>query len=167
MTRDLNLNLLQARRSFLGRSACGLGATALGSLLADESVAAPAIPRQIAPKAKRVIFLYMAGGPSHLETFDYRPKLAELGGKTMPESFTKGQPIAQLQGKKLTCMAPQHPFQKYGESGIEMTNVFPQLATVAGISGATILGEGSVVSILDIHSLIRAAHVLTTALASG
>ena len=131
MTRDLNLNLLQARRSFLGRSACGLGATALGSLLADESVAAPAIPRQIAPKAKRVIFLYMAGGPSHLETFDYRPKLAELGGKTMPESFTEGQPIAQLQGKKLTCMAPQHPFQKYGESGIEMTNVFPQLATVA------------------------------------
>ena len=131
MTRDLNLNLLQARRSFLGRSACGLGATALGSLLADESVAAPAIPRQIAPKAKRVIFLYMAGGPSHLETFDYRPKLAELGGKTMPESFTKGQPIAQLQGKKLTCMAPQHPFQKYGESGIEMTNMFPQLATVA------------------------------------
>jgi hypothetical protein len=131
MTRDLNLKLLQARRSFLGRSACGLGATALGSLLADESVAAPAIPRQIAPKAKRVIFLYMAGGPSHLETFDYRPKLAELGGKTMPESFTKGQPIAQLQGKKLTCMAPQHPFQKYGESGIEMTNVFPQLATVA------------------------------------
>ena len=131
MTRDLNLNLLQARRSFLGRSACGLGATALGSLLADDSVAAPAIPRQIAPKAKRAIFLYMAGGPSHLETFDYRPKLAELGGKAMPESFTKGQPIAQLQGKKLTCMAPQHPFQKYGESGIEMTNVFPQLATVA------------------------------------
>ena len=131
MTHDLNLNLLQARRSFLGRSACGLGATALGSLLADESVAAPSIPRQIAPKAKRVIFLYMAGGPSHLETFDFRPKLAELGGKAMPESFTKGQPIAQLQGKKLTCMAPQHPFQKYGESGIEMTNVFPQLATVA------------------------------------
>lgn len=131
MTRDLNLNLLPARRSFLGRSACGLGATALGSLLADESLAAPSIPQQIAPKAKRVIFLYMAGGPSHLETFDYRPKLAELGGKAMPESFTKGQPIAQLQGKKLTCMAPQHPFRKYGESGIEMTNVFPQLATVA------------------------------------
>jgi len=55
----------------------------------------------VAPKAKRVIFLYMAGGPSHLETFDYRPQLAKLHGQPMPESFTKGQPIAQLQGKKL------------------------------------------------------------------
>ena len=52
-------------------------------------------------KAKRVIFLCMAGGPSHLETFDYKPKLDELNGKAMPESFTKGQPIAQLQGKEL------------------------------------------------------------------
>jgi hypothetical protein len=87
--------------------------------------------RQTAPKAKRVIFLYMAGGPSHLETFDYKPKLAELGGQPMPESFTKGQPIAQLQGKKLTCMAPQHRFRKYGESGLEMSMVFPHLGEVA------------------------------------
>ena len=49
-------------------------------------------------KAKRVIWLYMAGGPSHLETFDYKPQLAEMHGQPMPESFTKGQPIAQLQG---------------------------------------------------------------------
>ena len=63
-------------------------------------------PRHFAPKAKRVIYLYMAGGPSHLETLDYKPKLAEMSGKPMPESFTKGQPIAQLQGQALKCLAP-------------------------------------------------------------
>ena len=56
--------------------------------------------RCTSPRAKRVICLYMAGGPSHLETFDYKPKLAEMHGQPMPESFTKGQPIAQLQGAK-------------------------------------------------------------------
>src|SRR5262249_34469659 len=82
-------------------------------------------------KAKRVIWLYMAGGPSHLETFDYKPKLAEMHGKPMPESFTKGQPIAQLQGAKLVCFGPQHKFQKCGKSGQEISTIFPQLATVA------------------------------------
>jgi hypothetical protein len=128
-------SLLQARRSFLGKSACGLGVTALASLMSDgESFAESARavnPPHIAPKAKRVIFLYMAGGPSHLETFDHKPKLAELNGQPMPESFTKGQPIAQLQGKKLTCMAPQHPFRKFGESGLKMSTVFPHLAQFA------------------------------------
>jgi len=128
-------SLLQARRSFLGKSACGLGVTALVSLMTDgESFAESARvvnPPHIAPKAKRVIFLYMAGGPSHLETFDHKPKLAELNGQPMPESFTKGQPIAQLQGKKLTCMAPQHPFRKFGESGLKMSTVFPHLAQFA------------------------------------
>ena len=60
------------------------------------------------PKAKRVIFLYQAGGPSHLETFDFKPKLAEMHGKAMPESLTKGQQIAQLQGRPLVCFGPQH-----------------------------------------------------------
>src|SRR5438046_1137354 len=68
-------------------------------------------------KIQRVIQLYMAGGPSHLETFDFKPKLAEMNGKPMPESFTKGQQIAQLQGQKLHCFGPQHPFKRYGKSG--------------------------------------------------
>ncbi len=63
-------------------------------------------PLHFAPKAKRVIFLCMAGGPSQLETFDYKPKLAAMHGQPMPESFTKGQPIAQLQGKELRCLRP-------------------------------------------------------------
>ncbi len=56
----------------------------------------------------------MAGGPSHLETFDYKPTLARMHGQPMPESFTRGMPIAQLQGHKLVCLAPQHPFQRCG-----------------------------------------------------
>ena len=79
------------------------------------------------PKAKRVICLYMAGGPSHLETFDHKPKLAEMHGQPMPESFTKGQPIAQLQGQKLNCFGPQHAFKKFGKSGQEICELFPHI----------------------------------------
>ena len=82
-------------------------------------------------KAKRVIFLYQAGGPSHLETFDYKPKLAEMHGKAMPESFTKGQQIAQLQGKPLICFGPQHGFKKFGKSGQEICELFPQIGSMA------------------------------------
>jgi hypothetical protein len=85
----------------------------------------------VPPKAKRVIYLCMAGGPSHLETFDYKPKLAEMSGKPMPESFTKGQPIAQLQGKRLLCMEPQYSFQKVGRSGQEISTLFPHLGAIA------------------------------------
>ncbi|HCK73294.1 MAG TPA: sulfatase, partial [Planctomycetaceae bacterium] len=79
---------------------------------------------------KRVIFLCMAGGMSHLETFDNKPKLREMNGKPMPDSFTKGQPIAQLQGKALTCLGGQHEFKKHGESGQELSVIFPKLADV-------------------------------------
>ena len=129
------------RRTFLGSSASLLGGAALSSLLSTENSFASeqsSQPKQnlinplhFAPKAKRVIFLCMAGGPSHLETFDYKPKLVELSGKPMPESFTKGQPIAQLQGKKLTCMAPQYPFDRHGESGQQISRVFRYLPEIA------------------------------------
>ena len=82
-------------------------------------------------KAKRVIFLYQAGGPSHLETFDNKPKLAEMHGKDMPESLTKGQQIAQLQGKQLLCYGPQHGFKRFGKSGQEICELFPQIGSVA------------------------------------
>ncbi len=124
------------RRALLGRSAQGLGAVALASLLNGRGEAAEkwrgvlAKPH-FAPKAKRVIWLYMAGGMSHLETWDHKPKLAEMHGKPMPESVTKGQQIAQLQGAKLNCFAPQHPFQKWGRSGIEFSSIFPELGAKA------------------------------------
>ena len=128
------------RRAFLGRSSAGLGMLALASLLdpkllrgaeSEERWRGVVRPLHHPAKAKRIIWLYMAGGPSHLETFDYRPKLAEMHGKPMPESFTKGQPIAQLQGAKLVCFGPQHKFKKCGKSGQEISEIFPHLATVA------------------------------------
>ncbi len=123
------------RRAFLTRATYGFGATALASLMSDDAradglpgiLAAP----HFAPKAKRVIFLSMAGGPSHLETFDYKPKLAQMDGQPMPESLTKGQQIAQLQGAALKCFAPQHGFQRYGKSGQEFSSLLPLLGTMA------------------------------------
>jgi hypothetical protein len=135
-----NAHLATTRRTFLGRAATGIGAAALASLLngrfatgADASLKTRGVLPALhhAPKAKRVIFLTMAGGPSHLETLDYKPKLAEMHGQPMPESFTKGQPIAQLQGQKLTCFAPQHPFKKFGESGQMLAEIFPHIGGIA------------------------------------
>ena len=88
-------------------------------------------PLHFKRRAKRVIHLYMAGGPSHLETFDHKPELGKMHGKPMPESFTKGQPIAQLQGKKLNCLGPQHPFKKFGKSGQSIAEIFPHIGSVA------------------------------------
>jgi hypothetical protein len=127
------------RRSFLGQSAVGVGSAALSTLLnkglkAEENPARGAgvvNPLHFAPKAKRVIFLYMAGGPSHIDTFDPKPELVKLNGKPMPASVTEGQPIAQLQGKQLTCMAPQHPFAKHGKYGQEISSVFKHLPKIA------------------------------------
>ncbi|MFP6595961.1 MAG: DUF1501 domain-containing protein [Candidatus Hydrogenedentota bacterium] len=115
----------------------GLGAIALTSLLGGKAAATESATQGVldalhfAPKAKRVIFLYMAGGPSHLETFDYKPELEKLDGKPMPDSFTKGQPIAQLQGAELKCMGPTFPFSKHGESGQEITSILPHTAKIA------------------------------------
>ncbi len=123
------------RRAFIGRSGLGLGAVALSSLSAlgaDRDLERwPGVlqPLHHAAKVKRVIYLYMSGGPSHLETFDSnKPELAKMHGQPMPTEFTKGQSIAQLQNQKLSCFRPQFPFKKYGQSGTEMTSLFPHLA---------------------------------------
>jgi hypothetical protein len=84
-----------------------------------------------AAKAKRVIFLCMAGGPSHLETFDYKPKLDELDGQPMPESFTQGQPIAQLQGQKLKVQGHLAKFRRHGKSGQLISDYLPWTAKMA------------------------------------
>src|SRR5215471_20635233 len=92
------------RRTFLRYGLSGLGLLGLNSLMAEPQGSRGAVnPLHFPPKAKRVIFLYQAGGPSHLETFDNKPKLREMHGKGMPESLTKGQQIAQLQGRPLVC----------------------------------------------------------------
>ena len=117
------------RRAFLAGSGLSLGSAALNMLLAKDSNE----PLYMLPKAKakRVIFLSMAGGPSHLETFDYKPKLDELNGQPMPESFTKGQPIAQLQGKELKVQGHLTKFKKYGQGGQYISDYLPWTAKMA------------------------------------
>src|SRR3954451_3441378 len=121
------------RRSFLRSGISSLGLLGLNSLLHAQTQDSRGVinPLHHAAKAKRVIFLYQAGGPSHLETFDNKPKLAEMHGKGMPESFTKGQQIAQLQGRPLICYGPQHKFQRFGRSGQEICEQFPQIGGIA------------------------------------
>jgi hypothetical protein len=131
------------RRTFLRQSSYGVGALALGSLLnrqlrADDAVHVPrweGVARSIQgqPKIKRVIHLCMAGGPSHLETLDYKPKLAEMDGKPMPKSYTEGKQIAQLQGQanNLKCLGPQHEFKKFGESGQMISSILPETGSIA------------------------------------
>ncbi|MEC8651237.1 MAG: DUF1501 domain-containing protein, partial [Planctomycetota bacterium] len=128
------------RRCFLGGGITGLGAIAARQLLGEGRAPREpgrydgvVSPRHHAPRVKRVIHLYMAGGPSHLETLDHKPKLRELHGQPMPESFTKGQPIAQLQGQRLTCLGPQHPFARFGQSGQEICARFPHIGAVADV----------------------------------
>ena len=133
-----SMALRMNRRTFLGHGISGLGLLALNSLL-DPRVCRAAIseskgvvnPLHFQPKAKRVIFLYQAGGPSHLETLDPKPKLAQMHGQPMPESFTKGQQIAQLQGKQLICFGPQHGFKRFGKSGLEICELFPHIGGLA------------------------------------
>ncbi len=121
----------QTRRAFLGNISQGLGAVALASLMQEAKASHGVLKTLPLPqKAKRVIWLTMAGGPSHLETFDPKPKLAEMHGKPMPESMTKGQQLAQLQGKPLNCFGPQHPFAKFGRNQIEICSLFPQIGSV-------------------------------------
>jgi len=125
------------RRTFLRNGLGTLGMFALNSLLrggqdnAQDKWKGVVNPLHFPQKAKRVIFLYQAGGPSHLETFDYKPKLAALHGQGMPESFTTGQQIAQLQGKQLICFGPQYGFKKFGKSGQEICELFPHIGGVA------------------------------------
>jgi hypothetical protein len=128
------------RRTFLTRSAFGLGGLALASLfnskaIADE-VARHGIPGAVQPlhfppKAKRIIHLCMAGGPSHLESFDWKPKLKEIHGQPFPDSLTKGQQLAQLQGATLKALGPFVEFAKYGKSGQQISSLFPNIAGIA------------------------------------
>src|SRR5437870_6865464 len=146
IARDLNQLALQqqTRRVFLGRAGRTLGSVALASLLnpgllrsalarCDAGKAWPGVlqPPHHAPKVKRVVWLTMAGGPSHLETFDFKPKLAQMDGQPMPESMTAGQQLAQLQGEKLLCWGPQTSFKRFGRCGAEMTELFPHVGRVA------------------------------------
>ncbi len=139
---DLTAHALSVnRRAFLSQSAYGLGGIAF-ALLQNKLSAAAALAKpdgwrgalkqaHFPVKAKRVIFLCMAGGPSQFETFDWKPELKALDGKPFPESFTKGQQIAQLQGQELKARGSITSFKKHGKAGTEVSALFPHIAGIA------------------------------------
>ena len=133
--------LSQTRRHFFRNCGVGVGTAALASLLAREAQGAdasrsgavnPLAPRppHFAPKAKRVIFLFMAGGPSQLDLFDPKPKLWELHGKPVPESFTRGKRFAFIKGDA-KLLASSRAFAKAGRCGVELSTLVPYHRTIA------------------------------------
>jgi uncharacterized protein (DUF1501 family) len=131
----------RTRRQLFKDCGIGLGTMALAALLNEKLFAAPspaAVPNDpLAPrrphfpaKAKSIIFLHMAGAPSTLDLFDYKPKLTELNGQPCPESYIRGQQFAFIKGTPKLLGTP-HKFARHGRSGQEMSNLLPHLATVA------------------------------------
>ncbi|HKS35962.1 MAG TPA: DUF1501 domain-containing protein [Verrucomicrobiae bacterium] len=129
------------RRHFFGRCALGLGSIALGSLLNEQralgadsgALPNPMAPKQphFSPRAKNIIYLFMAGGPSQLELFDYKPKLIELNGQPIPESYIEGKRFAFMgssHGTKL--LGTRREFYRRGQSGMWVSDLFPHTATI-------------------------------------
>src|SRR6266540_2620729 len=130
------------RRHFFSRCALGLGSIALWSLLNDRRASAagpaqltnPMAPKQpmFAPRAKNIIYLFMAGGPSQLELFDYKPKLVELNGQPIPQSYIEGKRFAFMgssHGTKL--LGTRRKFKRHGQSGMWVSELFPHTASIA------------------------------------
>ena len=126
------------RRWFFKECGVGLGAMALGSLLSGKAFGAakPTIANPLAPKAphfpgkaKRVIYLFMAGAPSHLDLFDYKPALVKFGGTLPPPELLKGYRAAFINPSS-KLLAPKFKFDKHGKSGAELSELLPHLAEV-------------------------------------
>lgn len=123
------------RRHFFGRSAAGLGGAALASLLGGATAPANAATeldglRHFAPKAKRAIYLFMAGAPSQIETFDYKPKLNEMFDKDLPESIRQGQRLTTMTSgqKRFPLVGSKFSFKQYGRSGAWVSELLPYTA---------------------------------------
>src|SRR5213083_3429807 len=125
-----------SRRWFLQQCGVGLGSIALGALMQQSGWAAssvnPMAPREphFKPKAKRVIYLFQAGGPSHLELFDYKPELAKFDGKLPPAELLKGYRAAFITPNS-SLLGPKFKFKKYGQSGAELSELLQHLSEVA------------------------------------
>jgi hypothetical protein len=121
------------RREFLTDAFCGFGSIAFASMLAQEQAKAakvnPLSAKQphFAPKAKSVIFLFMAGGPSHIETFDPKPLLNELHGQKRPAEF--GEAKYQFVGAEAKLLGTKRTFKKYGKCGMDVSDLLPNIAT--------------------------------------
>lgn len=145
------MNARQSRRTVLRQSACGFGSVALAGLLSEGLQAADVGKGPLAPKqphfpatAKRVVFLFMHGGVSHVDSFDPKPKLAEMNGQPLP--FPK--PAFEFGGTG-NLLASPWAFRKYGESGIEVSDLFPRIgeciddiAVIRSMNGADFVSHG-------------------------
>src|SRR5204863_1699204 len=128
---------LLTRRWFLRQCGVGLGSIALSSLLTDQKAAGaptisnPLAPRQphYKPKAKRVIFLFMAGAPSQLDLFDYKPTLAKYNGKPVPQEVVMGQKYAFIR-PDAALYATEFKFAKHGKCGDDLSEALPRLEVV-------------------------------------
>jgi hypothetical protein len=126
------------RRHFFGRCGGAVGAAALASLLNTNGAANPAaaagapLRPHFAARAKRVIYLFMSGGPSHVDTFDHKPELQQLDGQPIPASFIKGVHFAQIsrRTKQPLLKASPYKFQRHGQSGTLVSELLPNLASM-------------------------------------
>lgn len=136
----MNELLQQTRRHFFSQCSMGIGSLALASLLSDGPLqAAPTTrnplepkPPHFPPRAKNVIFLFMAGGPSQLELFDYKPKLQELNGKPIPQSYIEGKRFAFMNSSHgMNLLGTRKKFSQHGQSGAWISDMLPHTAGVA------------------------------------
>ncbi len=125
------------RRAFFGRSATGLGTAALATLLARQA-SAGTIPGvggypHFAPKAKRVVYLWQGGAPTHVDLFDPKPVMGQMAGKEIPESVRGATRLSTMTAgyKKYTVVPAIKPFKKYGKSGLEITSMMPHIGSIA------------------------------------
>ena len=130
--------LMVNRRQFFGRSAVGIGSAALGSLLARDGLGAASpgglgmLPH-FAPKAKRVVYLFMNGAPTHTDLFDYKPLQKTMHGQPVPQEFVAGKRFSTMTGnpKGKLMLAPIEPFKQHGQSGAWVSNFLPHIAKAA------------------------------------
>ncbi|MDB6040893.1 MAG: hypothetical protein JWM99_4734, partial [Verrucomicrobiales bacterium] len=129
------------RRHFFGRCGLGLGSLALASLLNErgakagepEALGNPMAPKasHFAPRAKNIIYLFMAGGPSQLELFDYKPKLIELNNQSIPQSYIEGKRFAFMNSSHGTkLLGTRRKFDRHGQSGMWISELFPHTASI-------------------------------------
>ncbi len=141
MSFESHIHQALTRRAFFRRGSISLGSMALASLLGPKILGAKeptGIPGALSafhhpPKAKRVIYLFQSGAPSHLDLFDYKPKLREMSGLDLPESVRMGQRITGMTSgqKNLFCVGSAFDFRKHGKCGMELSDALPHLGKVA------------------------------------
>lgn len=141
MNLDSEIQRILTRRTFLARSTTGLGAIAFGSILrTQQAEAAQGSTKPLgalkvlhfAPKAKRVIYLFQSGAPSHLDLFDGKQKLRDMTGEELPPSVRMGQRITGMTAGQsvLKCVGPAFEFKRYGKSGVELSSMLPHIGSI-------------------------------------